>query len=450
MKKLLLFWAMVGLMATACQGGLDNEGNGGISSVSKIELSQQIIDVSYKAGTHSILVTSPYSWEAVSKSDWIEVETPNGIAGTEPLSFFVEENVEFKERKGTILLTNTTYNLAAELYVVQKASVPEISIDKSELNFTAEGGSQNITITTNLEYMISTTADWIQYTKRNYGITVIVSNNVDVKERTAYVTIYNSKYNISNDIKVTQLAFVPELGLSTTTSCACDYRGCESILSFTSNFDYDVTTTADWLKCTKVGDGVKISVSKNYYTESRTAEVKIYSERYNIECKTIIVTQGPSPMEIGAIVVKNGVRGVVFYVDNTTTKIVSVDEAYLAWSTEDITTGATDLDNGINNMAKIKTISSWEIKYPAFKWCADHGEGWYFPARNELAKIYANQTINDTLNANGYTAIGINYFSSTDSQNVDSYAAWGLMGELGYYYYFDKDEPHRVRAVLAF
>ena len=448
MKKILLLLAAVGTIFTACQGGLDNEENGGTPSTPKIELSQQIIEVGFKADTYSVSVTSPYSWEAVSKNDWIIVDNTTGIAGTEVLRFSVARNDMEEVRKGTIVLINLTYNLATELYVVQKASAPEISIDKSELNFAAEGGSQNVTITANCEYTVSITADWISYTKRGYGITVNVLNNVAVKERTADIIIYNNEYNISNSIKVSQRAFVPELELLTsTTSYACGYNGCEFTVAVASNFDYDVATTADWLKCTKAGEGVNISVPKNYYTESRTAEVKIYSNRYNLKGETITVTQGASPMEIGAIVTRNGIRGVVFYIDNSITMIVSVEETNLAWSTENVTTGATDLNNGANNMAKIKSISGWESKYPAFKWCADYGEGWYLPARNELSKIYGNQTINDTLKANGYTAIGMNYFSSTET---GSSTAWGLFDNMGYYYHFNKGDLYRVRAILAF
>lgn len=175
--------------------------------------------------------------------------------------------------------------------------------------------------------------------------------------------------------------------------------------------------------------------------------MKIYSNRYNLKGETITVTQGASPMEIGAIVTRNGIRGVVFYIDNSITMIVSVEETNLAWSTENVTTGATDLNNGANNMAKIKSISGWESKYPAFKWCADYGEGWYLPARNEVSKIYGNQTINDTLKANGYTAIGMNYFSSTET---GSSTAWGLFDNMGYYYHFNKGDLYRVRAILAF
>ena len=151
MKKLLLLFAAVGVIFTACEGGLDNEENGGNPSTPKIELSQQSVEVAFESAQHSVSVTSPYSWEAISKNDWIVVNVGSGIAGTRVLKFSVERNEEEEIREGTILLTNSTYNLAAELYVTQKAFVPTITIEPETLTFAVEGGTQEVAITTNFD-----------------------------------------------------------------------------------------------------------------------------------------------------------------------------------------------------------------------------------------------------------------------------------------------------------
>ena len=152
MKKLFLLLTLVGMIFTACEsGGSVEEENGGNSSTLKIELSKKTVDVDFETGTYSISVTSPYSWRASSDNDWIIVNSKTGIAGTEELLFSVERNIEGKERKGTILITNSIYNLATELYVVQNAFEPEISIGAETLNFTVEGGRKEVAITANFE-----------------------------------------------------------------------------------------------------------------------------------------------------------------------------------------------------------------------------------------------------------------------------------------------------------
>ena len=114
MRKLFLLLAMIGILTVACQGGLDKDGN------SQIKLPYKTIDVGFAPSSYQVMVTSPYSWDAVSKNSWIVIETETGIAGTKELSFRVEYNAAKKVREGTILLTNSAYGLAAELYVIQK------------------------------------------------------------------------------------------------------------------------------------------------------------------------------------------------------------------------------------------------------------------------------------------------------------------------------------------
>lgn len=80
---------------------------------------------------------------------------------------------------------------------------------------------------------------------------------------------------------------------------------------------------------------------------------------------------------------------------------VSLDEADLAWSTEGIKTGATDLESGAKNQQKIQSLPDWANKYPAFKWCADKNKngsgGWYFPSPVELNELF-NTRIEDKAN----------------------------------------------------
>jgi hypothetical protein len=70
-------------------------------------------------------------------------------------------------------------------------------------------------------------------------------------------------------------------------------------------------------------------------------------------------------------------------------------------------------------MAKVKRISGWKTKYPAFKWCADLGEGWYLPAFEELKLFTLNSAVydavNQTLAIKGEKLNSTWYWSSTES-----------------------------------
>ena len=384
----------------------------------KLELSQQTIDVEFESNSYTVEVSSPYSWKAESDNDWIVVESKTGIAGVENLEFKVARNEEEEERKGTIIVYNSINNLSAELYVIQKAFVPEFTVANESLTFAAESSAQEVAITANFEYEVDSSAEWFSCVKTENGLTVTVPDYVEVEERTAEITISKEKYNISKVIKVTQTAFVPELS-ATTTYYECDYKGGEFTVPVISNFDYDVTTTADWVKYTKDEEGVKVSVQKHNYVESRSAEVKIYSEKYNLEGATIYITQGAVSIEIGAIITKNGAQGVVFYFDDTETMIVSIEETQKSWSAAEV-------------------------------WCANYGEGWYLPNIYELKQIYNNRTaINATLEANGYTTLGQGCYWSIARTNSRANAYY-FSFKYGDSNYCSPDDSLNVRAVLVF
>ena len=210
MKRLLLILAAVGMIFTACE---DSE-----PSTPKIELSQQYIEVDCVPNTYTISVTSPYSWKAESDNDWIIVESKTGIAGTEILSFSVKNNKEETVRKGTITVMNSTYNIATEFYITQKAFSPTITIDNKELSFNIEGGEQIVKIAANVDYDIISNADWVKYTKSNSGITIKVSALDFTPERTADIVISNEKYGISEVIKIVQEAQNPQCLIYYTTT----------------------------------------------------------------------------------------------------------------------------------------------------------------------------------------------------------------------------------------
>lgn len=101
----------------------------------------------------------------------------------------------------------------------------------------------------------------------------------------------------------------------------------------------------------------------------------------------------------------DGRKGVVFWVDETGKhgKIVSLDQAKKMWCTDDeyrkgLTGIASDEYDGMKNLQSIKKISSWRNKYPAFRWCANHGDGWYLPARKELELLLLNDEVRDAVN----------------------------------------------------
>ncbi|MBE6193211.1 MAG: PEGA domain-containing protein [Rikenellaceae bacterium] len=155
----------------------------------------------------------------------------------------------------------------------------------------------------------------------------------------------------------------------------------------------------------------------------------------------------------------DGVKeGVVFEVsaDGRHGKIVSMKQSaeYLLWSSDSAEQkrliGADSETDGAYNTAKVKSISGWRDKYPAFKWCADLGEGWYLPSKEELRTIYNHK---DKLNPNLSDKLLSAYWSSTEDDyqwSFGEFCAWFVNMRSGYTSYGNKNADGHVRAVSAF
>ena len=160
----------------------------------------------------------------------------------------------------------------------------------------------------------------------------------------------------------------------------------------------------------------------------------------------------PATYNIGDLVTINGVQGVVFQT-SPVVKIVSVKEqGGIQWSTEKIATNVKGYTSGEDNASKIESISNWQYKYPAFKWCADLGAGWYLPTQNELGVIYVNKDkINQILMANRMDLLGAkgSYRGLWSSCECNSYSAAATLFSSGNTYCYSKYEKLAVRAVLV-
>ena len=175
----------------------------------------------------------------------------------------------------------------------------------------------------------------------------------------------------------------------------------------------------------------------------------------------------PKPVEriwkVGDCYNVDGKEGVVFWVDATGKhgKIVSMDQAELQWCTEDeynkeLTGIATDSSNGLNNLRSIMKIADWKDKYPAFAWCADHGDGWYLPAIDELKELLLNDEVHSKVNGTLEQKRGSVMYSKGDyewywsSTEENECCAWGVLMYDGPTPYLNRSYPYSVRAVSAF
>jgi hypothetical protein len=181
-----------------------------------------------------------------------------------------------------------------------------------------------------------------------------------------------------------------------------------------------------------------------YWTDSLAAAVTLTPgkvERYNLTPKwdldstyTYVIGE-PYPH-------KGPVQGIVYEVDSTRPpigthgKIVSPDQSNGIWGENDPSGAAIPSyspSNGLDNYTIVVELGI--AKYPAFQWCALHGEGWYLPAVDELSKLYAAYIANKdkvdiVLNRLGLPPLDPteSYWTSTGGVSATDAKAIGVLG----------------------
>lgn len=187
----------------------------------------------------------------------------------------------------------------------------------------------------------------------------------------------------------------------------------------------------------------------------RRREEKEAEERRRVE-------ENAKSYKIGDIYDDGIKMGVVFEVtaNGKHGKILSFPETYLRWATKDSANqriGATSTSDGALNMLAVQAIEGWQEKYPAFAWCAELGEDWYLPAKEEIEVLQileVRNAVKSALKRYGYPTFGNwfqlkSYWSSTESENTDYMAQFvvvvDIYGRGGY-----KGNSDYVRAVAKF
>ena len=326
-----------------------------------------------------------------------------------------------------------------------------------------------ITVTSNCNWKASADEKWITNVTKSGSagtnkLEFKILDNPYTHEREGHIVVTNSDGSVRKTLTLIQDAhkeeFVPsiEVDVDTNNYIGYEYKGGELNITITANIDYIVECPANWLTYTETASGITISIAANDTGEGRLGNIMIWNpnpeySQYESTSKVISIRQNPAPYKIGDIVTKNGGKGIVFHIGSDGIKIISVTEGECIWSTENRHINTTETHYGAETMAKVKAISDWATKYPAFKWCADYGTDWYLPSLYELNLIKIPlKDIDAVLSENGYPKLTEpsyheHWSSSEVAENIVHYIVYSSNtgGHMA-----DKNEKKFVRAVYTF
>ena len=267
------------------------------------------------------------------------------------------------------------------------------------------------------------------------------------------------------DDKVEEIVFSID---ETNVTLPSGQQGSTDIL-MTTNTDNVTAIVADyckeWLTATVSKHCLTLTYQKNDTGAERNGSVDLYIGNEKV---TITITMPPyfehegDSYEIGDIYYEDGKAvGVIFWVDKenpTIAKAVSLDRLGGAWSTEGTAfIGAYSKVDGQANTDVIRNSAEGQNgSIPALAFCDAHGEGWYWPAVNELVDLFnayngtpegeepstevggneqektARAKFDKIFTEQGGTALdlstegnGESYWASTEDNSSESYAQYG-------------------------
>ena len=242
-----------------------------------------------------ISIVSNVDYDIAIDEDWCQAPFTS-TGGKDVLLVDVLVNDSKNDRQATITLSNKEYDLSEKITITQKAFVPIFEIDPESLLFSAKGGVRDIEISSNFEYEMELKSDWSSFERSEKGILLSVEASDVTVARKANIKIFSDKYEYSKTIIISQEAFVPHFVVEDIKSLELDYTRGSQLIAVESNFEYNVSTDADWIVLEKLENGVVLKYSDNLDMEnSRSAKVIISSELYNKPNVEISVTQAALP-----------------------------------------------------------------------------------------------------------------------------------------------------------
>ena len=289
----------------------------------------------------------------------------------------------------------------------------ELTVEPAALNVAkTAGATATATVTSNSEVLSVdvdyAAASWLSAKLEGTTLTVTTTaanTQPVVREGVVYVNAGEGINTTTVSVKVTQALedeSAPTLTLGAKEAKLAGAEASLAIISFESNMtDVTVAVAEDgkaWLKAEKDDKNITLTAltaNDSGAERSTTVTVTAKNTKGTAISETIAVTQAQKPAEgtigIGSIVE----NGVLFWIseDGKTGKVVAGPRAdgAAAKVSESKTSvdGASSKDDGLFNTDAVKAVDPTFATHPAFKFCADMGEGWYLPALREAYSLFA-------------------------------------------------------------
>lgn len=153
-------------------------------------ITNKAFNFSSKGGTAKLSFSSNESWKIQKEDsiDWVSLSDTIG-EGNGNITITVADNPSVKERQGSLLI-NTSVGQAIKINLKQAARY--LRADVKSLSYFAKGGTDAITISSDGEYKIETSADWIDIKMINdsrWNVSIPYNETAIIREGTITIQL---------------------------------------------------------------------------------------------------------------------------------------------------------------------------------------------------------------------------------------------------------------------
>ena len=205
--------------------------------------------VAAAGGDFTVKVTRNIGYKINSQPEWVKQTDKVPSGNTDTYTFTAEANTSTEAREGVIVFCNDN-NDCVPVTVKQAGANATLSVSPAELTFTAKPESKSFSVSSNTDWSVASSADWVKIgttsSSGNAQVTASAEENTATTQRTATITLKTTDGKAIATIKVTQNPADVVFSID-IKEFSIDAKGEEITIKIKHNTAYSVKSMPDWV-----------------------------------------------------------------------------------------------------------------------------------------------------------------------------------------------------------
>lgn len=225
----------------------------------------------------NVTINAEASWTASTSASWIDVSPTSDNSGTSTMKVSVSPNTSTSERTGYVNLS-IGGSLRIQIPVRQRGIYVET--EQSELSFVAAGGSLNLSVLSNTNWIVSSVPSWITVSpnqgKGDGNVKVTASENPNTANRSGIIHLTQTGLNIDVAVAVSQAGKTFDVN---TTVLNYEDKSSTQTINIQTDGTWTASASDSWITIsptTASGNStLSVSVSENTSDDERSGQVVV-------------------------------------------------------------------------------------------------------------------------------------------------------------------------------